>query len=157
MGRNGWIGLGLLAFGGWLYSNLGKISANPLIPIGPAFYPRFLLLLTILLCLALVIQDLLAHGRESRKEKIAFKSWLKKYQPTLLSFFAFGLYVLLLPKLGYLLTTTLFVASLRWLLGKPSLRHLPGSFLVGIGTSLITYMIFERYLYVLLPRGAWLP
>ncbi len=157
MGRDGWIGLGLLVFSGWLYSNLGKIPANPLVPIGPDFYPRFLLLLTILLSLALVIQDLLAHRKEKRKEKIASKSWLKNYQPTLLSFSVFGFYVLLLPKLGYLLSTSLFVAGLQWLLGKPLLRRLPGSLLIGIGTSIITYMVFETYLHVFLPRGSWLP
>ena len=158
MGRDGWIGVGLLGFSVWLYSNLGKIPANPLVPIGPDFYPQFLLILTIVLSLALVIQDLLAHKKEKRiKEKIAFKSWLKNYQPTLLSFSVFGFYVLLLPKLGYLLSTSLFVAGLQWLLGKPLLRRLPGSLLIGIGTSIITYMVFETYLHVFLPRGSWLP
>lgn len=157
MGRDGWIGLGLLVFSGWLYSNLGKIPANPLAPIGPDFYPRFLLLLTLLLCLALVIRDLLAHRWEKSKEKRASRDWLKNYQPTLVTFFVFGLYVLLLPRLGYLLSTILFVAGLQWLLGASSWRRFPGSILIGIGTSVVTYMIFEKYLHVLLPRGIWLP
>jgi hypothetical protein len=155
MARDGWIGVGLLVFSGWLYANLDKIPANPLVPIGPAFYPRFLLLLTIVLSLTLVVQDLLTHGyrNEREREKIAFKNYL----PTLVSFSVFGLYVLLLPKLGYLLSTTLFVSSFQWLLGTPLLRRLPGSLLVGLGTSVVTYMIFEKYLYVFLPPGTWLP
>lgn len=157
MGQDGRIGLGLLAFSGWLYSNLGKIPTNPLVPVGPAYYPRFLLLLTILLSLALVIQDLLAHRKEKSKEKRVSRDWLKNHQPTLVTFFVFGLYVLLLPKLGYLLSTILFVAGLQWLLGAPSWRRSPGSILIGIGTSLTTYMIFEKYLHVLLPRGTWIP
>lgn len=157
MGRDGWIGVGLLAFSGWLYSNLGKIPANPLVPIGPAFYPRYLLLLTFLLSLALLIQDLLARRKEKGEEKTALKSWLNNYQPTLVSFSIFAFYVLLLPKLGYLLSTLLFVSSLQWLLGKPLWRRLPGSLSIGIGTSLMTYVIFEKYLHVFLPRGSWLP
>lgn len=155
MGRDGWIGVGLLAFSGWLYANLDKIPANPLVPIGPSFYPRFLLLLTIVLSLALVVQGLLTHLKE--KEKGASVNWLKNYQPTLLSFAVFGAYVFLLPQLGYLLSTILFVTALQWLLGKPLWRQLPGSLSIGIGTSLITYMIFEKYLHVFLPRGTWLP
>ena len=156
MGRDGWIGVGLLVFGGGLYTNLDKIPANPLVPIGPAFYPRFLLLLTLLLSLALVVQDVLAHLKQEKKGKGAFINWLN-HQSTLLSFAVFGAYVLLIPKLGYLLSTILFVTALQWLLGKPLWRRLPGSLSIGIGTSLITYVIFEKYLHVFLPRGSWLP
>jgi hypothetical protein len=154
MGRDGWIGLGLLVFTGWLYSTLGKIPANPLVPISPAFYPRFLLILTFLLSLALVVQDL---SGQIKRERGTYTNWLKPYQPTLLCFGVFGLYVLLIPKLGYLLSTILFVSSLQWLLGQPLWRRLPGSLLIGIGTSLVTYMVFEKYLHVFLPRGTWLP
>jgi putative tricarboxylic transport membrane protein len=157
MGRDGWIGVGLLAFCGWLYANLHKIPVNPLVPIGPAFYPRIILLLTILLSLILVIQGLGARQREKNKESTSSESWLKKYRPTLLAFLVFGLYVLLLPKLGYLLSTIMFVTALQWLLGAPSLRRLPGSLVVGVGTSLVTYMVFEKYLHVFLPKGTWLP
>jgi putative tricarboxylic transport membrane protein len=157
MGRDGWIGVGLLAFAGLLYSNLGKIPANPLVPIGPSFYPRFLLLLIVLLSLTLVIRDILARRKEQHKEKIEGEDWLKKYKPTLLTFAVFGFYVLLLPKLGYLISTILFVTSLQWLLGRPLLRRAPGSVLVGVGTAAVTYLVFEKYLHVLLPRGTWLP
>jgi len=156
MGRDGWIGLGLLAFSGWLYSNLGKIPANPLVPIGPAFYPRFLLLLILILGLSLVLQSLLVSSKEKKRERIASRLWLKNYQTTLLGFFIFGLYVLLLPKLGFLISTTLFVAGLHWLLGPPLWRRLPASVLLGLGTSLIAYLVFELYLRVLLPRASWL-
>jgi putative tricarboxylic transport membrane protein len=157
MGRDGWIGVGLLVFNGWLYANLDKIPANPLVPIGPAFYPRFLLLLTFFLSLALVLQDLLARLKNTKKGKGIETNWFKTYQSTLLSFAVFGIYILLIPKLGYLLSTILFVSSLQWLLGTLQLRRLPGSFVIGVGTSFITYWVFEIYLHVLLPRGSWLP
>jgi putative tricarboxylic transport membrane protein len=155
MGRDGWIGVGLLALSGWLYANLDKIPANPFVPIGPAFYPRFLLLLTIGLTLLLILQDLLAPRKE--KQGVRIKSWSENYRATLLSFFVFALYVLLLPRLGYLLSTILFVSSLLWLLGEPLWRRLPVSLLIGTGTSLVTYVVFEKYLHVFLPRASWLP
>jgi putative tricarboxylic transport membrane protein len=155
MGRDGWIGVGLLAFSGWLYANLHKIPANPLVPIGPAFYPRFLLFLIIALTLVLILRDLVAPRKE--KEGVRLRSWLKSYRATLLSFSLFSLYVFLLPKLGYLVTTTLFVSSAQWLLGQSLWRRLPGSLLIGVGTSVVTYLVFEKYLHVFLPRGTWLP
>lgn len=155
MGRDGWIGLGLLAFSGWLYSSLGQIPANPLVPIGPAFYPRFLLLLIVLLSLVLVIQNLLPR-QEKKREKAPLGLWLGTYRPTLLTFAVFFLYVLLLPKLGYLLSTLLFVTVLHWLLGGTLWRRLPGSLFLGIATALVTYAIFELYLRVFLPPGTWL-
>ena len=88
MGRDGWIGLGLFIFTGSLYSTVGKIPANPFVPIGPAFYPRFLLLLTLLLSLALLAQDLLARLKEKRDGKGAAADWFKTSQPTLLTFVA---------------------------------------------------------------------
>jgi hypothetical protein len=155
MSRDGWIGVGLLFCCGWLYANLDKIPANPLVPIGPAFYPRFLLLLFFALALALVLQNLVT--RREKKEPVTSRNRLKDYQPTLLSFCLFFLYVLLLPKLGFLFSTMLFVSSLQWLLGQPLWRRLPGSLLIGIGTSVVTYWVFEKYLYVFLPRATWLP
>jgi putative tricarboxylic transport membrane protein len=155
MSRDGWIGVGLLFICGWLYTHLDRIPANPLVPIGPGFYPWLLLLIILALALALVLQDLLARDR--KKERTTITNRLQEYQPTLLSFCLFLLYVLLLPKLGFLFATILFVSSLQWLLGKPVWRRLPGSLLIGIGTSVVTYWVFEKYLHVFLPRGAWLP
>jgi hypothetical protein len=155
MSRDGWIGVGLLLFCGWLYANLEEIPANPLVPIGPAFYPRFLLLLILALSLALVLQGLAA--RREKKARVTFRNWLKDYQSPLLSFSLFLLYVLLLPKLGFLFSTILFVSSLQWLLGRPLWRRLPGSLVIGIATAVVTYWVFEKYLYVFLPRATWLP
>jgi putative tricarboxylic transport membrane protein len=155
MRRDGWIGFGLLLLCGWLYTRLDEIPANPLVPIGPAFYPQLLLLVTFALSFVLVLQALIARGE--KKARARFSQWLKDYQRPLLCFGVFSLYVLLLPKLGFLFSTILFVAGLQWLLGQPRWRRLPGSLLVGIGTAVITYWVFEKYLYVFLPRAAWLP
>ena len=155
MSRDGWIGVGLLFFCGWLYANLDRIPANPLVPIGPAFYPRLLLLLIFALSLTLVLRDFIAH--REKKERAPFGDWLKEHQSVLLSFCFFFLYVLLLPKLGFLFATIFFVSSLQWVLGQTVLQRLPGSLLIGITTAVITFWVFEKYLYVFLPRAAWLP
>ena len=157
MGRDGWIGLGLLAFGGWFYSNLGKIPANPLVPIGPAYYPRILLILIMLLSLALVVQDVILRRRRESKGGGSRHAWVERYQPTFTCFIVFTLYVVFLPVIGFLVSSVLFVTSLQWFLGPLRLRRLPTAMLTGVTASLISYIVFEIYLRVLLPRGIFSP
>lgn len=157
MGRDGWIGLGLLAFGGWFYSNLGKIPANPLVPIGPTYYPRILLILIMLLSLPLVIQDVIFRHRRESEGRGSFRAWVERCQPTLTCFVVFTLYVVFLPVLGFLVSSVLFVTSLQWLLGPLRLRRLPIAMLTAVTASLLSYVVFEIYLRVLLPRGILFP
>lgn len=157
MGRDGWIGLGLLVFSGWLYSSLRNIPSNPLVPLGPDFYPRFLLLLIIVLSLALMIQDAWPGQRDEKRNYRGPNFFIKKYRPTLLCFLSFTAYILLLPVLGFLLSTILFVSVLQWILGGAALRRLPVSVIVGVGTAVIIFLVFEVYLRVFFPRGIWHP
>ncbi|HEY7678096.1 MAG TPA: hypothetical protein VIG69_13565, partial [Candidatus Methylomirabilis sp.] len=55
------IAVGLLALCALLWHQLGAVSVNPLVPIGPTFYPRILLAVTALLALALLISGLWAR------------------------------------------------------------------------------------------------
>lgn len=156
MGRDGWIALGLLAFSGWLYSNLGKIPANPLVPIGPAFYPRILLVLIILLSSALIVRDLVSRRGRSGGGGLP-RAWVTRYRPSAICFLVFALYVLFLPVVGFLISTIVFVAALQWLLGPLRLGRLAPSLLMGVTVSVACYLIFEVYLRVLLPRGTLFP
>lgn len=127
-----------------------EIPHPPLIPIGPAFYPRVILSIFLLLSLGLLVSGL-RSPRAARTWE--WRASFLRYRVILGSFFLFGLYVLALPVLGYLLSTALFVAAMQWLLGRRGLRGLPGTLAVAVGTSLGTYVIFQIYLHVLLPRG----
>jgi hypothetical protein len=65
-------------------------------------------------------------------------------------------YVALLPLIGFRIATALFVATFQLVLERPATPR-QWAALVGIAlaTSAVTYLVFERYLTVLLPRGAW--
>jgi hypothetical protein len=127
-----------------------QIPHPPLIPIGPAFYPRVILSIFLLLSLGLLISGL----RAPRSARVwNWRAWFSRYQIILGSFLLFGLYVLAMPLLGYLLSTAFFIAAMQWLLGHRGLRRLPGVLAVAVGTSVGTYVVFQLYLYVLLPRG----
>jgi hypothetical protein len=156
MSRDGWIGIGIILGCAWLYGDLENVPENPFVPIGPAFYPRLLIGLLAGLSAVLVLQDLLRPRPGSEEKAVSPAEW-RRYGPTLVSFAAFFLYVLLLPVLGYRTSTLLFVGGLHWLLGPLKWRRLPASLGLGLATSLATYLVFERSLRVFLPRGYWIP
>jgi len=155
IGRDGVTGLvacvaSLLLF--WLTLGLEK---NPLVPIGPGFYPRLVLGITAALGLALAASDLLRR-RAHRLEAPAKPAARLNYTLVALTFGVFGVYVLLLPTLGYRVATFAFVLGASFLLEPPRSAGLwlRGGVLAAV-TMFATYVVFEDYLAVLLPRGSW--
>lgn len=151
MGRDGATGVGLLAFCGLLYWQAGSISTPPFVPIGPAFYPRVVLILLAALAVWLILEDLLT--RTPRPGVPATPAPRPNYRLVLICFVVFGGYVIGLSLLGYLLSTFLFVLGLGWVMGPRRIQALLKLSVVAAGTTLATYLIFEKYLHVFLPRG----
>lgn len=149
LGRDGWAGLAILIAGLVLFGLTLGLKDSPLVPIGPGFYPRIVLGVTVLLAAWLVAADLLAARRAQPMPPA-------HYGMVVLMFAVFGLYALALPLLGFRVATFAYVAAANALLDPP--RGLRGGMrvvLVALLTSAATYVIFERYLTVLLPRGSW--
>jgi hypothetical protein len=74
----------------------------------------------------------------------------------LATFILFGLYIALLPKIGFRISTALFVLALQITLEWPrDSKHWLIAIAVAIGASLICYLVFDNYLSLLLPRGTW--
>ena len=67
-----------------------------------------------------------------------------------------AIYIALLPLLGFRIATALFVAAFQLVLERPTkLRQWAIQLAIAIGTAAVTYLVFERYLSVILPRGSW--
>jgi putative tricarboxylic transport membrane protein len=149
LSRDGWAGLAVLAASLVLFALTLGLKDNPLVPIGPGFYPRIVLGLTAALAAALVAFDL--FGRQASAAAAT-----ANYRLVVVVFVVFGLYVGALPFLGFRISTLLFVAALQVALEFPQDRR--GWAMVAV-TALVTtvasYFLFERYLQVLLPRGRW--
>jgi putative tricarboxylic transport membrane protein len=150
MYRDAGVGIVLTLLGGLLLWQSGKIPTPPFVPIGPAFYPRIILGVFVLLTLALVASGLV-RGPSVRTWN--FADWLRRYRVIILTFVVFGLYALSLPWLGFPLSTFLFTVVVQWVLGRWGWQSLPGVLAVGAGTAYGTYLVFEVYLKLLLPRG----
>ncbi|MBI3003115.1 MAG: tripartite tricarboxylate transporter TctB family protein [candidate division NC10 bacterium] len=151
MGRDGVAGLLLLAISGVLAVQSRHIPRSPFLPLGADFFPRILLILLAAGGLLLLVQDLLRHRKRPAPESLARFRDVPPSVPT--TFAAFAAYIFLMPTLGFFLATLAFVAVAQVLLGPYRPRDLPRIALLAIGTATATYLIFERYLHVLLPRG----
>jgi putative tricarboxylic transport membrane protein len=137
-----------------LYLTRG-LPQSALVPIGPDFYPRIVLGITAVLSVLMIAIDVLATRRiRSIPQAAPQAATPKNYRLVVLTFMVFGLYVALLPLLGYRISTFLFVATLQPLLERPrSLRAWIIVFIIAAATALVTFVVFEDYLQVLLPRG----
>ncbi len=157
IGRDGWAGLVILAFCAVLWWMTLGLKANPLVPIGPGFYPRIVVGVTAFFAVLVVIGDVLARrgagaiGKAARA--VAEKA---NYALVVASFAAFGGYVLALPGLGFRVATFLYVTVAAVLLARPlDAKRWTAILVLAVLTTAITYFVFERYLLVLLPRGRW--
>jgi putative tricarboxylic transport membrane protein len=143
MGRDGIAGLACLVTSlGLFAATIGLPEASLLVPVGPGFYPRIVLGIT----------DFMARADRSPRADGASAN----YRLVLLTFAIIGAYIALLPHLGFRIATFAFVLVLQVALEPPRGRN--GWLrvaIVALLTTLVTYLMFERYLSVLLPRGRW--
>jgi len=143
---------GLLCLGGsllllWMSRGLPQPA---LVPIGPGYYPGLLFGVTAALSAGLVITDVWGRRRPAPPPTPV------GYRLVVLTFVVFSGYVFLLPGLGYRVATLLFVGVLQTALEPPrSAKGWALAAVFAVATSLVTYVVFESYLNVLLPRGRW--
>jgi hypothetical protein len=145
-----------------------------LVPIGPGFYPRIVLGVTAALAAILAVQALLRTRNRPRpgsgavpnvqpSQRSASGSEFGEtsgpdpnYGLVGWSFAVFGIYVALLPPLGFRVATLVFVLALQWLLGRPrTAKAWLLACVIAVVTAFATFHLFQDYLSVLLPRGRW--
>jgi putative tricarboxylic transport membrane protein len=154
MGRDGVAGLILLAISLVLLVQSFQLPSLPIVPVGPGFYPAIVLSFMAAASALLVLQDL--TKRRALSAVGADEAPRRNYRLVVIAFAIVGAYVALLPLLGFRVATVLFVGVLQAALGQPrTARQWAVLAAIAVGTAAVSYFIFERYLLVLLPRGAW--
>ena len=149
LSKDGWGGLAVLAASLFLFALTLGLKDNPLVPIGPGYYPRIVLAISAAFALALVVSDLLTEKKPRAKESL-------NYLLVLEMFAVFALYVGALPYVGFRISTFLYLGATNALLDAP--RSAKGGarvVAVALIATVVVYYVFERYLTVLLPRGRW--
>lgn len=154
MGRDTIAGLAILAASLALFWATLGIERHPMVPIGPAFYPRIVLGLAAAMALAMIVMDLLARRRRPPPPQAARER--PNYGLVTLAFGIFAAYVVALPWVGFRVATVAFLVAMPVALETP--RGVRGWAIVAVVALLgaaATYYVFEHYLHVLLPRGRW--
>jgi hypothetical protein len=152
LSRDGWSGLAVLAASLVLFGMTLGLKDSPLVPIGPGFYPRIILGLNALFGALLLVSEFLAARRATAPARGARLN----YALVAVSFAVFGLYVVSLPYLGFRIATIAYVATANAMLDPPQgTRGWARVAVTALATAFISHLIFEHYLTVLLPRGAW--
>ena len=154
IGRDGIAGLVLLAISLVLLVQSFQLPSLPIVPVGPGFYPAIVLSFMAAASALLVVQDVMKQRAPA--EAGVSDAPRRNYRLVVIAFAIVGAYVALLPLLGFRLATVLFVGTLQAALDRPkSARQWVVLAAIALGTAAVSYIIFERYLLVLLPRGAW--
>jgi putative tricarboxylic transport membrane protein len=162
LGRDGIAGLVCLALSIGLFMLTFGLPPAAMVPVGPAFYPRVIILLFGLLSVILIVLDLRAM-RDVRSGAAAVAApgtptagAQPNYRLVLATFVEFGLYIAVLPLIGFRISTFLFVLALEVTLEWPrDTKRWALAVALAIATSAACYFVFENYLSVLLPRGTW--
>ena len=154
LGRDGIAGVIGLVGSLWFLALTRGLPQPALLPIGPGFYPRIVLIITAALSAILLAGDLLSRRRRGTRPGPTPQSLAgRNYRLVLLTFVIFAAYVALLPGLGYRVATVLFVGGLQAALQPPRGARWGFVIVVALATTLVTYYVFDGYLSVLLPRG----
>jgi hypothetical protein len=153
LGRDGIAGLVCLAISlVCLYFSFG-LPRLPLVPVGPGFYPQIVLVFMAALSVIMIAQDLASRRAAPRGAPVVSRGG---YRLVGLVFAVFGLYVAALPLLGYRIATALFVAAMQAAIERPrDARGWAVLLVIAVAASAATYVVFDTYLTVLLPRGTW--
>jgi putative tricarboxylic transport membrane protein len=155
LGRDGIAGLIGLAVSLALLPFAYGLPKLPIVPIGPGFYPTLVLVFMAAVCATLVLQDVLAQRRATSGEQVE-PTGERAYGLVIAAFAVVGAYIVLLPEIGFRLSTVLFVAAFQLALERPrtAWQWLMLA-IIAVATSAVTYLVFDQYLSVLLPRGRW--
>jgi putative tricarboxylic transport membrane protein len=154
IGRDGIAGLILLAVSLVLLVMSFQLPSLPIVPVGPGFYPAIVLSFMAAASALLVLQDIVKHQAAAPAD--AGDAPRRNYRLVVIAFAVVGGYVVLLPLLGFRVATVLFVGVLQAALGRPqTARQWLALTAIALATAAVSYLVFERYLLVLLPRGAW--
>jgi len=154
VGRDAITGLVVLAASLVLLGLTVGLERHPMLPVGPGFYPRIVLGVTAGAALLLLALDLVS--RRGRAPAARRSGPGANYALVAITYGIFTAYVLALPWLGFRVATFAFLVAMPVALEPPrdARRWVTVLVLAAVATA-ATYYAFERYLYVLLPRGTW--
>ncbi|MCM3636605.1 tripartite tricarboxylate transporter TctB family protein [Sporosarcina luteola] len=127
--------------------------------IGPAFMPQVISILIALVSLAVIYE-----GYKKVKAAKEVDSTIKaedaeavdkgvSYKPVIVSFVLMAFYVVIMPIVGFLITTAVFMFIQMMVLSSKLERRWLLFAVVSVVSSVIIYYVFRNVFYIMLPSG----
>ena len=115
-------------------------------PPASANYPKLLLTVGMVLCVALFIQSFLSTPK-GEMVSIAKHDLIN----LLISLVLMALYVFAIPVIGYVVSTFSYMMAQMWVLNRKS--KISTNFLIAVAVNILLYFAFGVFLNVFLPKG----
>ncbi len=115
--------------------------------LGPSFWPQIVLAGIIIICAGLMVQYLIKTEKGAEGKKATLD--LRQLRFLIAVALIVG-YLVLLPFLGFIITTPVFMVAFMYLLGEQSAAWILG---VSLGMTAVIVVLFTKVMYVPLPRG----
>ncbi len=132
-------------------SQVSQVSTAPA-TLGADFFPKFIAVLMLVSSAGLFIQSRLAIRQGYESEEKPDCDWRRESKVAVVMAMMIA-YILLMPAIGFILSTTAFGVALLFLLGDRA----PGHYAVYILCVGVIYWVFKHLLYVHLPElGVWI-
>lgn len=148
------IGLGIfsIAFGVGMLLLSNGIRDFAAVGVGAKFFPRITAIGFILIGALLVYQHrgALATGATTEKAPSYDRS---ANLSVVLSMAALSLYLLLVPRLGYIIASTIYIFCQTLILNRGAKHHYLRFALIAIISAAVTYILFVKVFRVMIPAG----
>jgi putative tricarboxylic transport membrane protein len=134
-----------------------KVAVEKSSVVNSRFFPKLMSGSLAILGIVLALQNLLKmksipqpDARDGRSSPADLEEKRKSVSKLILAGGLIFLYLVVFNRLGFLISSILFMGCFLWVLGN---RHWPALLLVSLFVPVILYLVFRLLLAVMLPRG----
>ncbi|GHB20629.1 tripartite tricarboxylate transporter TctB family protein [Salinicola rhizosphaerae] len=136
-----------------LFVQAGELPSSMWEPLGAGSFPRLVLGALVVFNLALIVQSIGLYRRAPQQRSVGFARWCHERRLAFGTLFAFAIYALTMPWIGFMLASLAFLLTVQWLLGARHGRRLVVAIVVAIVFSVGLYALFSHVFLISLPKG----
>jgi len=148
-----YIGIILIIFSAFMYTQTFKFPPAMLGTLGAGFFPKILFTLLGLAGLGLIIGSFIQNKKRPLEKTFSLRVALQRHSLVILSFVLVFIYIVAMHFLGFLWATLGFMISLMWFLSPRKIKSLPLIIIISWGLTLFIYYSFLKLLQIFLPEG----
>jgi putative tricarboxylic transport membrane protein len=151
------LNLAFIAAFAFLYHSAGALPDSRWEPLGSGTFPRIVLVTLILLSVLMIATKLRQAADEVRENRRDFGrivgDALASSFLVIATFLLFGLFLLAIAPLGFVLSAFLFILTLQLILARITVKGVIVAVAVAAVTAVGVDFVFETYFGVFLPQG----